>query len=71
MKTKAAILHEIDKPLLIQELEIPKLIQGQAMVKVVATGLWEQPTRPQSSGWKSHRANYPIQARSDTTAHVG
>ena len=28
----------------------------------------EQPTRPQSSGCKSHRASYPIQARSDASA---
>jgi len=32
-------------------------------------GTTEQPTRPPSSGCESRRANCPIQARSDTTAH--
>ena len=39
MKTKAAVLREIDKPLSIEELETPALGYGHVLVKILATGL--------------------------------
>lgn len=38
MRTKAAVLYEINKPLVIEEIEIPKLEKGQVLVKILATG---------------------------------
>lgn len=39
MKTKAAILVELNKPLVIDEIEIPKLKRGQVLVKILASGI--------------------------------
>lgn len=39
MKTKAAVLYEIDKPLVIEELQIPELQRGQVLVKVLYSGI--------------------------------
>ncbi len=39
MKTKAAILREIGKPLVIEELQIPKLQPGQVLVKILYSGI--------------------------------
>lgn len=39
MKTKAAVLRNIGGPLVIEELEIPKLAQGQVLVKIFCSGL--------------------------------
>ncbi|HOW36117.1 MAG TPA: zinc-binding dehydrogenase [Candidatus Omnitrophota bacterium] len=39
MKTKAAILYKLHSPLVIREVEIPPLSQGQVLVKVLASGL--------------------------------
>lgn len=39
MKTKAAILHQIGKPLQIEELVIPELKAGQVLVKIAYSGL--------------------------------
>jgi len=39
MKTKAAILREIGKPLVIEELQIPKLQLGQVLVKILYSGI--------------------------------
>ncbi|MCX6813175.1 MAG: alcohol dehydrogenase catalytic domain-containing protein [Candidatus Azambacteria bacterium] len=39
MKTKAAVLRNIGGPLVIEELEIPKLAQGQVLVKIFYSGL--------------------------------
>lgn len=39
MKTKAAILHEIGKPLVIEELQIPELQPGQVLVKILYSGI--------------------------------
>ncbi len=39
MKTKAAVLRNIGGPLVIEELEIPKLEKGQVLVKVLYSGL--------------------------------
>ncbi len=39
MRTKAAILFETNKPLIIDEVEIPKLKRGQALVKIFASGI--------------------------------
>lgn len=39
MKTKAAVLRNIGGPLIIEELEIPKLEAGQVLVKVLYSGL--------------------------------
>ena len=39
MKMKAAILVEQNKPLVIEELEIPELLPGQVLVKIMASGI--------------------------------
>ncbi|MFC2071632.1 zinc-binding dehydrogenase [Chloroflexota bacterium] len=39
MKTKTAILREIGKPLVIEELEIPELQSGQVLVKILYSGI--------------------------------
>ena len=39
MKTKAAVLYEIGKPLVIEELQIPELQRGQVLVKVLCSGV--------------------------------
>ena len=39
MKAKAAILHEIGKPLVIEELQIPELQPGQVLVKILYSGI--------------------------------
>lgn len=39
MKTKAAVLRNIGGPLVIEELEVPKLETGQVLVKVLYSGL--------------------------------
>lgn len=39
MKTIAAILYELNKPLVIEEVEIPKLKESQVLVKILATGI--------------------------------
>lgn len=39
MKTKAAVLYELHKPLVIEEVEIPTLHKGQVLVKILATGV--------------------------------
>lgn len=39
MKTKAAILYEVGKPLRIEEITIPKLQPGQVLVKVLYSGV--------------------------------
>jgi len=39
MKTKAAILYQVKRPLKIEELEIPELKPGQVLVKVAYSGL--------------------------------
>ena len=38
-KTKAAILYELNKPLKIEELKLPRLEHGQVLVKVMASGV--------------------------------
>jgi len=39
MKTKAAVLRNLNKPLVIEELSIPELKEGQVLVKVVSSGI--------------------------------
>ncbi len=39
MKTKAAVLYEIGKPLVIEELQIPELKPGQVLVKILYSGI--------------------------------
>lgn len=39
MKTKAAVLYELNKPLRIEEIEIPSLLMGQVLVKINASGV--------------------------------
>ena len=39
MKTRAAILVELNKPLIIDEIEIPPLQYGQVLVKVIVSGI--------------------------------
>ncbi len=39
MKTKAAILYELNKPLVIEDVEIPALKRGQVLVKILYSGV--------------------------------
>jgi len=39
MKTKAAVLYEINRPLVIEEIEIPPLNNGQVLVNVIYSGI--------------------------------
>lgn len=39
MKTKAAVLYELNKPLVIEDLIIPELREGQALVRIKASGI--------------------------------
>jgi S-(hydroxymethyl)glutathione dehydrogenase/alcohol dehydrogenase len=39
MKTKAAVLYKINGPLIIEELEIPQLKEGQVLVKILYSGI--------------------------------
>ncbi len=39
MKTKAAVLYHLNSPLIIQEIEIPKIKKGQVLVKMLASGI--------------------------------
>lgn len=39
MKTKAAILYKLNSPLVIDEVEIPRLNRGQVLVKMLAAGI--------------------------------
>jgi len=39
MKTRAAVLYQINTPLLIQDIEIPKLKTGQVLVKIAYSGV--------------------------------
>jgi S-(hydroxymethyl)glutathione dehydrogenase / alcohol dehydrogenase len=39
MKTKAAILYEQNQPLVIEEITIPELMDGQVLVKIIVSGI--------------------------------
>lgn len=39
MKTKAVVLYELGKPLIIEELQVPELKHGQVLVRVVYSGV--------------------------------
>ena len=39
MKTTAAILYEVNKPVQIEEIEIPKLKYGQVLIEMVYSGV--------------------------------
>lgn len=39
MKTKAAVLNKINEPLVVEELELPELKQGQVLVKISYSGI--------------------------------
>lgn len=39
MRTKAAILYKLNKPLRVEEIEIPALQRGQVLVKMLASGI--------------------------------
>ncbi len=39
MKGLAAVLVELGKPLVLEEIEIPKLTYGQVLVKVLCSGI--------------------------------
>jgi S-(hydroxymethyl)glutathione dehydrogenase/alcohol dehydrogenase len=51
MKTKAAVLRNIGGPLIIEELEIPKLKKGQVLVKILYSGLCRSQIN-EIQGWK-------------------
>ncbi|MBU2082196.1 alcohol dehydrogenase catalytic domain-containing protein [Patescibacteria group bacterium] len=51
MKTKAAVLRNIGGPLIIEELEIPKLGFGQVLVKILYSGLCRSQLN-EIKGWK-------------------
>jgi len=56
MKMKAAVLYEINEPLIIEELEIPDLGFGQVLVKIQASGI----CRKQIEEIKGHRGKDPF-----------
>ena len=39
MKTKAAVLYEQNQPLVIEEITIPELMEGQVLIKIISTGI--------------------------------
>jgi len=39
MKIRAAVLYELNKPLIIEEIEVPKLLPGQVLVKIAYSGV--------------------------------
>jgi len=39
MKIKAAVLHEINRPLRIEDIEVPRLKRGQTLVKILYSGV--------------------------------
>ena len=39
MKTKAAVLYQLHQPLVIEELEVPTLREGQVLVKMLYSGI--------------------------------
>lgn len=39
MKTRAAILHELNAPLILDEIEVPKLDVGQVLVQILCSGI--------------------------------
>ena len=39
MKTKAAVLYEQNQPLVIEEITIPEPMEGQVLVKIIASGI--------------------------------
>ena len=51
MKTKAAVLRKVGGPLVIEELEIPKLGFGQVLVKILYSGLCRSQIN-EINGWK-------------------
>ena len=55
MKTKAAILENIDKPLKLVELEIPKLTPGQVLVQVNYSGICQS----QINEWRGKKGQDP------------
>lgn len=55
MKTKAAILENIDKPLKFIELEIPELVPGQVLVQVNYSGICQS----QINEWRGKKGHDP------------
>lgn len=53
---KAAVLYEIDKPLVVEELEVPELNFGQVLVKIQASGICHK----QIEEIKGHRGPDPF-----------
>lgn len=51
MKTKAAVLYEINSPLVIQDLDIPELKAGQVLVKIAYSGVCHSQLN-EIKGWK-------------------
>lgn len=51
MKTRAAVLYELNNPLVIEEIEIPKLRPGQVLVKMQASGICRTQLN-EVKGWK-------------------
>src|SRR3954463_10371091 len=39
MKTRAAVLYELNKPLVVEQVEIPDLKRGQVLVKILYSGV--------------------------------
>lgn len=56
MKTKAAVLYALNKPLVIEEIEIPPLTSGQVLVKILFSGL----CRSQLNEIKGLKGNDPF-----------
>jgi len=56
MNMKAAVLYEFNKPLVIENLEVPEPSFGQVLVKIQASGI----CRKQIEEIKGHRGNDPF-----------
>jgi len=55
MKTKAAILVEQNKPIIIDEIEIPKLLPGQVLVEIKYSGICQS----QLNEWRGKKGKDP------------
>lgn len=50
-KMKAALVHEFGKPLVVEEIDIPELPEGQVLVKVVASGVCHTDLHAAEGDW--------------------
>ena len=50
-KMKAALVHEFGKPLVVEEVDIPDVPEGQVLVKVVASGVCHTDLHAAEGDW--------------------